>query len=1353
MKKRITAVITLIFFVLAAMAQVIPDGIYVIKYTESPSYVLTLKDNKAAEGNPVLVYEWQNKPSQMWEVENLSDGAIVLRSHVDNKFVINVKNNQMANKTLIVTSSYTKSNRQRWILEQQRNGSCWMPERQRNGSYVLMVNDNRDFCLELKDGSENARNNGTVELWNTHKCSHQQWTFEKVKSSSTSSSDTTSSSSSSSSSTSSTSSSSQNEGNVYYIKSAGDPNYVLAVNGKASNHQRIVIQKNQKADAQKWRLTHEKDNTYALRSMSDEKFVISINDQLRGFAWLSEFKGSELERWKAVKMPNGNYQLLCSKDQNRALDIEAAKYAENQGVQLYGRHNDLNQQWIMERVDGTPSSNNSGTTTTTTTTKPSNNDNNSGTTTTTTTTNPSNNNSGTTTTTTTTKPSNNNSGSTNTSSSSQNEGNIYYIKSAGDPNYVLAVNGKASNHQRIVIQKNQKADAQKWRLTHEKDNTYALRSMSDEKFVISINDQLRGFAWLSEFKGSELERWKAVKMPNGNYQLLCSKDQNRALDIEAAKYAENQGVQLYGRHNDLNQQWIMERVDGVSSNDNNTSPTTTTTSTPSSTVSDAPDDLTPYCDKIGQRFIFYVKARKDGKIWGGKDKIYTIDSDLGTASLHSAAQVDGNVDKVVIEIVADQGSYPSITRNGIKSQSYKKAKGAYKIIGVPVTEVTDPDMSKYRDKRGEMVKIRVTGRTTGTVWGKNSSYGYMDKSDLATAAVHASRLQPGQTGTLLVRIKGPAEKHEASSSNGIQSRSYGKSEGSFKIRSSEDITPVDHSATQTSTTSSTKPSNNNSGTTSTTTTTKPSNNNNSGTTTTTTTTKPSNNNNGSTNSSSSTPHEGNVYYIKSAGDPNYVLTVKGKASNHQWVVIQKNQKSDAQKWRLTHEKDDTYALRSLLDENFVVSINDQLRGFAWLSEYKGSELERWKAVKMPNGNYQLLCSKDRNRALDIEAAKYAENQGVQLYGRHNDLNQQWIMERVDGTPSNNNSGTTTTTTTTKPSNNNSGTTTTTTTTKPSNNNSGSTNTSSSTQHEGNVYYIKSAGDPNYVVTVSEGKVAKQKRLVIQKNQKSNAQKWKLSRQKDGTYILRSLLDENYVICGNDQLSGFVMLNESKGSDLERWKAVKMDNGNYVLIHSKKQSQALDIEGAAYKDNATLQLYPRHDGPNQQWIMERADGSTTPNPSNTSSTTTKPSSTDQTEGNIYIIKTAGDPDYVITVNGKASNHLRMVIQKNKKSDAQKWRLSREKDGSYVLRSMLDEKYVISINDQLRGFLWLSEYSGSDLERWKAVKMDNGNYVLLLSKDEGRAIDVEGAKYEENRGVQLYGRHNSTNQQWIMERVNK
>ena len=279
-----------------------------------------------------------------------------------------------------------------------------------------------------------------------------------------------------------------------------------------------------------------------------------------------------------------------------------------------------------------------------------------------------------------------------------------------------------------------------------------------------------------------------IKGPEDSHEAVLSND------VQSRKYGKSGGTFKIFRSRDTTP--VNNPPSGNNGSSNNTSgnnggsATTTTSGTSTSTTSvpEAPANLTSYRDKIGKRFTFWVKAKKDGKIWGGKNNIYTDDSDLATASCHSGAQVAGNVDKVVVEIVADQGSYPSLTQNGITSNKYGAWKGAYKIIGVPTTKVTDPDMSKYRSKNGEMVIVRVTGRTSGTVYGQNSSYGYMDKSDLATAAVHAGLLKPGETGTLYVRIKSGSEKHEAVLKNGVQSRSYGKSEGTFKIRKCTDIT-------------------------------------------------------------------------------------------------------------------------------------------------------------------------------------------------------------------------------------------------------------------------------------------------------------------------------------------------------------------------------------------------------------------------------------------------------------------------------------------------------------------------------------------------------------------------------------
>ena len=208
--------------------------------------------------------------------------------------------------------------------------------------------------------------------------------------------------------------------------------------------------------------------------------------------------------------------------------------------------------------------------------------------------------------------------------------------------------------------------------------------------------------------------FKTLKLPSGRSQrLYVGCDVNGNGDPEYAFKGEIVVARMYSKA--LTNEEVKSVYKAISSGNKSSSnnpstgnnsgntggnnkSTTSTTSTSTNSVSNAPANLTAYRDKVGQRFTFLVKAKKDGKIWGGKDKIYTDESDLATASYHSDIQNAGNVDKVVVEIVADQGSYPSLTQNGITSNKYGKAKGAFKIIGIPTTEVTDPDMSKYRSK-------------------------------------------------------------------------------------------------------------------------------------------------------------------------------------------------------------------------------------------------------------------------------------------------------------------------------------------------------------------------------------------------------------------------------------------------------------------------------------------------------------------------------------------------------------------------------------------------------------------------------------------------------------------------------
>lgn len=147
--------------------QTLEEGVYVIRFTHDPEYVVMLKDGKVKNDNIVHLWKWRNDNSQKWRVTH-ENGKIAIRSMVDNNYALDVKSFNYSNNAEIILYGYHGGDNQLWI-----------PEKQSNGSYVLMTAGNTAFCLDLYEGD--AKNGGVVELWSTHKGFQEQWTFEKVE--------------------------------------------------------------------------------------------------------------------------------------------------------------------------------------------------------------------------------------------------------------------------------------------------------------------------------------------------------------------------------------------------------------------------------------------------------------------------------------------------------------------------------------------------------------------------------------------------------------------------------------------------------------------------------------------------------------------------------------------------------------------------------------------------------------------------------------------------------------------------------------------------------------------------------------------------------------------------------------------------------------------------------------------------------------------------------------------------------------------------------------------------------------------------------------------------------------------
>lgn len=173
MKKLFLTFTIILAFAATTFAQVIPEGVYVIKFAGNPNYVLTLKDGKAKEGNDVVLYERNNSKAQKWKVEHtgmeeLRGKNIIISSRANPKYVITAPDNETKEGARIVVENYE------WAC------GFWTPEDLGNGTCLLKCMSASLLCLGVVNGNENAKNNGQVQVSKVHKGYEQQWIFEKV---------------------------------------------------------------------------------------------------------------------------------------------------------------------------------------------------------------------------------------------------------------------------------------------------------------------------------------------------------------------------------------------------------------------------------------------------------------------------------------------------------------------------------------------------------------------------------------------------------------------------------------------------------------------------------------------------------------------------------------------------------------------------------------------------------------------------------------------------------------------------------------------------------------------------------------------------------------------------------------------------------------------------------------------------------------------------------------------------------------------------------------------------------------------------------------------------------------------
>jgi hypothetical protein len=176
-------------------------------------------------------------------------------------------------------------------------------------------------------------------------------------------------------------------------------------------------------------------------------------------------------------------------------------------------------------------------------------------------------------------------------------------------------------------------------------------------------------------------------------------------------------------------------------------------------------------------------------VWGSD--IYTADSSICTAAVHSGLITYQQGGTVTIELRPGRTIYGCSERNGVTTSTYGPYQPSF-VFKTPNTEAVvreaEDQTSVLWNTSGGMVPFEVgkvykfncpAGGKEGNVWGTDI---YTVDSSICNAAVHAGKLKMENGGPVTIELRPGETAYKGSTRNGIKTMDYGKYGSSFIVK-------------------------------------------------------------------------------------------------------------------------------------------------------------------------------------------------------------------------------------------------------------------------------------------------------------------------------------------------------------------------------------------------------------------------------------------------------------------------------------------------------------------------------------------------------------------------------------------
>ena len=220
--------------------------------------------------------------------------------------------------------------------------------------------------------------------------------------------------------------------------------------------------------------------------------------------------------------------------------------------------------------------------------------------------------------------------------------------------------------------------------------------------------------------------------------------------------------------------------------------------------------------------------------------------------------------------------------------------------------------------------------------------------------------------------------------------------------------------------------------------------------------------------------------------------------------------------------------------------------------------------------------------------------------------------------------------------------------------------------------------------------------------------------------------------GNAVADQMIEVNAYDGSDKQLWRLEKMDDGSYS-IHSKlDDSLVWDVQGENTSNGTRIMIHAQHKKSNQKFLFINDVGSAG-------------SESDSYEADDFARYGIGEEYAIVPVHAgyscvdlNGSNETDLQLYKSHHHVNQRWKIKRV--GSYyAFISVWKDKKAVDVpggDASLRKGLQCYEYNGTDAQLWRLESLGDGTYLIHSKLNDKYVWDVRNGTWDDGNAIQLY-----------------